>query len=304
MHHSSEQVKLAKKALELMHKEKTKPKAVKIAPEKLKRLVGTYYRQRVGMVNIVFENNQLIRYNQNGEELILYPQSELEFLTETGSKISFELDDQQKVKYLKWKMDKLFFKLKYNDSLVEETGPNEKGLEKYVGIYQYLLYGTYYYTALGIFNGYLYIYDTTKTKLKKHQEELYFTADGESLQLKNDEVRYANVAYTKVELNLDELLTEYKAKEEMKRAYKWPILQIVGILYWKNGFDFAYDFLLKTIEANDFYKANLLNLANLLYFYRDLKNAKICFEKMIALDEDKEKAEEMLEKIEKEIKFL
>ena len=59
----------------------------------------------------------------------------------------------------------------------------------------------------------------------------------------------------------------------------------------------AYDFLLKTIEVNDFYKTNLENFGFLLYFNRDTKNAKVCFEKLKTLDENNEKAIEMLDKI-------
>ncbi|NHJ47577.1 MAG: beta-lactamase family protein [Asgard group archaeon] len=302
MHHKSEQVKIGRKALELMHKEKTKPKVIKIESKKLKKLTGTYYRQRVNMQNIVLEENKLVCYDEYGKKTILYTQDELEFLTETGSKITFELDEHQKAKYLKWKNEKYFFKVKYNDSLDEQFGPNEKEWEKCVGIYQYLMYGTYYYAALGVFNGYLYYYNTTKMKLEKHAENHYFTADGESLEFKNNEVRFGNVSYTKIDLNFDDLLAEYKSNEHKKHTYKRPIMSLVGILYWKNGFKEAYEFLLKTIEANDFFKINLMTFGNLLYFYRDIKNAKICFEKLNAIDENNEKVEEMLERIDKELK--
>jgi hypothetical protein len=74
-------------------------------------------------------------------------------------------------------------------------------------------------------------------------------------------------------------------------------MQLIGILYWSKGFTEAYNFLLKTIEANDFLKTNLETFGNLLYFDRDIKNAKICFEKLQTLDENNEIARKMLEVI-------
>ena len=138
-------------------------------------------------------------------------------------------------------------------------------------------------------------------KLEKYIENLYFTVDGESFELKNGIIRFGNVKYTKIDLNLDASLIEYKTNEHKKQAYKWPIMFIVGILYWRNGFNEAYDFLLKTIEVNDFFKTNLMTFGNLLYFYRETKNAKICYEKLKMLDQKNEKVVEMLERIEKEL---
>jgi len=159
------------------------------------------------------------------------------------------------------------------------------------------MYGSSYYAAIGVFNGHLYIYNTAKLKLEKYTDNLYFTADGESFELRDHEIRYANVKYTKANLNFDELLIEIKENEHKKRVFKGSIMQLVGILYWSKGFTDAFSFLLKTIEINDFYKANLETFGNLLFFNRDIKNAKICFEKLKILDENNEKAIEMLDKI-------
>jgi CubicO group peptidase (beta-lactamase class C family) len=300
MHHEAEQTKLARKALELMYKEKTKPVAIKVPSDKLARLTGTYYRQRVDMQNIVFEKDKLVRYNMFGKRLVLYPQSELEFLDEVGDKYVFEMEKQeQKAKYMKLITKKAAYKLKQNDSLIEQKGPNEKEWKKLVGIYQSKIYGILVYIGIGIFNGHLYLYSTNKIKLDKYLENLYFTLDGESAKFRNGKIVYSNITYIKVDLNLEEIITEYKANKDKKHAYKWAIMDVIGILYWKNGFEDAYGFLEKAIEANEFFKTNLMTFGNLLYFYRDVEKAKICYEKLKALDEKDEKAVKMLERIDK-----
>jgi len=287
MHHKGEQTKLAKKALELMYKEKTKPKAINVELEKLKKLTGTYYRQRFEMQNIVLEDNKLFRVSMSGMKTLLYPQSELEYIADNGDKYTFVIDDQQqRPKFLKIKFSNFFYKLKYNDSTIESKGPNENLWKKYTGIYQYPMYGSLYYAAIGVFNGHLYIYNTSKMKLEKYSDNLYFTVDGESFELRDKEIRFANVKYTKVDLNIDELLADIKANEHKKRVFEGSIMQLVGILYWSKGFADAFNFLLKTIEANDFFKTNLETFGNLLYFNRDIKNAKICFEKLKTLDDN------------------
>ncbi len=300
MHHSGEQVKLTRKALELMFKEKTKPKTVDVESKSLKKLVGTYYRHRVSMQNIVFENGKLINYNLFGKKQLLYPQSELEFLTEDKNLFTFILDEKQKVKSIKWKTDDSLFKLNYNDGPNDEKGPNKKSWEKYLGIYEFYSYGLKYYLALDVFNGYLYIYLTDKIKLEEYQENIYFTMDGEAFVLDEEKMSYRNIPLTKSELNTDELIKECKRNEQKKQCYKWTFNIVSGILFWLKGFDIAYEFLLKTIEIDEIFKDNLWNFGNKIYAFRELEYAKKCFEKLLSLDKDDKKAKEMIEKIIKE----
>lgn len=300
MHHSGEQVKLARKALELMFKEKTKPKTVDVKPESLKKLVGTYYRQRVSMQNIVFEKGKLINYNQFGKKQLLYPQSELEFLTEDKNVFFFILDNHQKVNSLKWKTDDSLFKLNYNDGPNDVKGQNKKSWEKFCGIYEFYSYGLKLYLALDVFNGHLYIYTPDKIKLEEYQENLFFTMDGEAFVLDEEKMNFRNIPLTKSELDLDELLKECKSNEQKKQGYNWSFNNISGILYWLKGFDTAYEFLLKAIEIDEIFKDTLRNFGDRIYSYRELENAKKCFEKLLSLDKDDKRSKEMLEEIIKE----
>lgn len=299
-HHSGEQVKLARKALGLMYKEKTKPKVVYVEPRKLKKLVGTYFGHRISMRNIVYEDEKLYVFNTFGKKQILYPQSELEYLTEDGNKFTFILDKQEKVKLLKWITNDFLFHLKQNDTPNDEIGPNKQFWEKFLGIYKFTIYGIDHHTILNISNGYLYLYLSDNLKLEEYQNNVFFTGDGESFLLDEDKINYGNIPLTKTELNIDELLEECKSNIHKKHGFKGSYSGIAEILNLQKGFDVAYDFILKTIEIDEIFKDNLRNFGNQLYAYRKIENAKKCFEKLVSLDKEDKKAEEMIEKISKE----
>jgi CubicO group peptidase (beta-lactamase class C family) len=302
MHHYGEGSKLAKKAIELMINEKDKPETITVASEKLQRLAGTYYALGKNMRNIVVEEGKLAVYDLYGGKQLLYPQSELEFLTENKTKFMFVIDDEDRVKTLDVLTKDSVFTLKYNEGPNDPLGPNEESWKPFLGIYEFYMNGLKYHIGLGVFNGYLHIYTFERIRLERYQENLYFTADGDSLILEKDRIIFKNNTFIKTELNTDKLLEECKSFKEKRLACTGILLEIASILYWSKGFDSAYEFIQKAIKVDTMYKEILFIIGIGLYGYRDIDNAKQCFHYLHMLDNEDTRAKEMLEKINEEQK--
>jgi len=302
MGHNNEQVNLSRQALELMIKEKSKPQTVEIAPEKLQRLVGTYYTQRALMQNVVHEDGKLVVYNKQGKRTSLYPQNELEFLTEDDKKFVFKLDKQNRAETLEHHLKNYFVNYKYNDRPNEQPGLNNKSWQEFLGIYEIHSDAVKYYIALGVCNGHLYLYFYDKYKLQQYQENHFFTADGELLILEKDKVSFRYIPMTKTDFKINELVEDCKENEHKRFVYKDIFSNVKEILYWKKDFDTTYEFICKIIEIDNIYKEILSEFGTMLYAYRKLEQAKKCFSQLLSQDEEDTKAQEMLERIEKEQK--
>ncbi|NHJ05559.1 MAG: class A beta-lactamase-related serine hydrolase [Candidatus Heimdallarchaeota archaeon] len=302
MHHAGEQVKLARKALELMVKEKTKPKMVKITPEKLKRLQGTYYTYRRNIQNIVFEDGNLVLYNTLGGKEILYPQNEYEFLIQDNEKLVFKLDEQNEIQRMNYISKNDYVSFRYNDGPNDKPGPNEKSWEKHLGFYEVYLYGVKFYAYLGVFNGYLYICWEEWYRLNKHQENLFFTADGESLIIVDEnKIILENVTLRKTKLDLENILLEMKTNESKRIASRRSLMLLSYTLNKIQGFEKAFDFIIKLIELDDRFCIILSKFGIRLYCFRELEKSKKCFEKLLALDKKDKDAEAMLRRINQEL---
>lgn len=302
MHHSGQNVKLARKALELILKEITKPKSVKISDKKLDRLVGTYYTVRNPLYNIIKKGGKLISYNIRGEKEILYPQSELEFLTESGTKYTFTLDENEKVKTLEKLTENEFDILKYNDGPNDSPGPDKKEWKKYFGIYELTHCGIEHYTLLGESNGYLSIFTNQKWKLEHYQDNIYFTADGEAVILEDENnISYRNIPLKKIEIDTSRLLKEFTTNKQKREAYKNEFESVIGVLYWSQGFEESFSFILEAIKIDEELKDLLAKLGAWLYCYQKLPQAKKCFEKLLTIDDSDKKAQGMMKKIEIEL---
>ncbi len=300
-HHSGEQVKLTRKALELMYKEKTKPIAVNIRPDVLQKVVGTYLGHRVSMRNIVMENGKLYMYNMFGSKQFLYPQNSLEYTTEEGEVLAFKLVEQQRnATSLHCKINGDVYVLNQNDSPNDKKGPDKKEWTKYLGIYKYTIFGVDYYLGLSVINGFLYLIGADNMKLKEYKDNVYFNMDGESFFLDDKKINFRNIPLTKIDLDIDVLLEECKTKLDQKYGLKWSFGYLAGILHLQNGFETTFDFILRAIEINEIFKDSLVVFGNKLYGFRELDNAKKCFEKLLALDKEDKKAENMLKRITKE----
>ncbi len=300
--HAGEQVKLARKALELMIKEKTKPESFAVDQKDLEKLVGTYFGYRKPMQNIILEDGELVCYDDYGKKVILYPQSHTEFTSEEKHQIEFIFDENKKVSGFKWKTNFAAATFKYNDGPNDIPGPNKKSWEKYTGIYEFYCYGVKGYHAIVINNGYLYLYTHEKYKLEEYQEDLFFTADGEVLYLGEKGSHYGFKPLTKTQLDIEGILEDCRNEEHERDKFATTFTYTTTILYWTKGFQEAFDFLSRAIEIDDRYKSNLKRFGNLLYGERKLENSLKCFEKVLLIDSDDQKTNEMKKIIEKELK--
>ncbi|MFW9924675.1 MAG: serine hydrolase [Candidatus Thorarchaeota archaeon] len=298
--HNGEQVKLARKALELMSKEKSKPAAVSVDLESLKKLQGTYYKYRIGMRNLVVDNGKLIAFGFNGEEDIFYPQSALEFLTKDLMHAKFVLDEQEKPKAMKLQLKSIATTLRFNDSTNDEFGPNKKSWEKYRGIYELSCYGLKTYIAIAILNGYLYLIGEEKYRLEEYQNDLFFTMDAEALYLGEGNQHFGNRPLTKIDMNTNQLLEECKSNKDKIIGYKTSFNNISNILYWSDGFQVSFDFLLQAIDIDQAFKDTLRSFGYRLYAFRELDKALKCFEKCLEIDDNDLKSQDMLKRIKQE----
>jgi len=84
----------------------------------------------------------------------------------------------------------------YNDGPADHPGPNKPEWSVYTGQYELIKYGQAADTAkVTVQNGYLYI---DSWRLKEHEPGLFFTAHGEALDFRGDDVTYRNFLLTKV----------------------------------------------------------------------------------------------------------
>jgi hypothetical protein len=87
----------------------------------------------------------------------------------------------------------------YNDGPADQPGPNRPDWSAYTGQYELIKYGRAADTAnVTMQNGYLYI---DSWRLKEHEPGLFFTAHGEALDLRGDEMTYRNTPFIKVSGN-------------------------------------------------------------------------------------------------------
>lgn len=78
----------------------------------------------------------------------------------------------------------------YNDGPSDPTGPNREEWSKYEGRYEVIKYGKPVDVAIvSVRNGYLYL---DSWKLTEHLQGLFFTAHGEALDFRGDNVTYRN----------------------------------------------------------------------------------------------------------------
>ncbi|HUT82128.1 MAG TPA: hypothetical protein VMZ29_13080 [Candidatus Bathyarchaeia archaeon] len=207
------------------------------------------------------------------------------------------------MKSFEYKSKVNFILFKYNDGLNDQPGIEEESWKNHLGIYELSSYGLKYYYGLGQFNGYLCLYMNDNWKLEKYQENLYFTADGENIILRDNKIVYRNITLTKSDFDIDKLLKDCSSAKIERDAYKEIFSSVSGILYWSKGFETAYNFILKTINIDNIYQELLSNLGIRLYCYRKLDHAKQCFEKLVELDENNEKTKKWLETIVEEQKI-
>jgi len=292
---------LTKKALELMIDEKLKPRAKPIRPELLERLEGTYTADdnlSSQLVRISLENGRLFYYTV-GSETELLPQSATIYLSDSGTKYVFKLDEEGRPSSV-YVDDPVFpFQAKYNDGPRDKPGSDDQDWQEYAGIYQYQQYGRVNYLALSVKNGYLYLtFEDDNLKLHYYRDDIYFTADGEALILRKDAVNYKGVPARKINLEIEKVLETIRLNRDYLDAYYITVRRLSYVLNTTHGFDQALSFIDRTIDIDESFKIIYERLGCRLYAFGELDGAEKCYLKLLEFDSEDRKAVDMLKKIE------
>jgi len=298
---------LTRKVLELMIDEKVKPKAKQMRPELLERLEGTYTADdnlSSQLIRISFEDGKLVYYSV-GSELELLPQSATVFLSNSGTKYVFKLDEEQRPSSV-YVDDPVFpFHAKYNDGPKDNQGPDCQVWQEHTGVYQYQQDGKVNYLALSVRNGYLYLtFEDDNLKLHHYRDDVYFTADGEALVLQKDVLNYKGVPAKKIILDVEEVLETISLNRDNLDAYYISVRRLSHVLNSTRGFDQALRFIDRTISIDDSFKIIYERLGSRLYAFGDFKGAEKCFLRLLDIDCEHGKASQMLEKIEQKSSMM
>ncbi|HUT82779.1 MAG TPA: serine hydrolase domain-containing protein [Candidatus Bathyarchaeia archaeon] len=291
---------IARKALELMIVNNEKIESKSNVPKLLKRLVGTYCSNgnlAPQLLRFSYEEKNLFLYLMNGTRIELKSQNQTEFLSKNGIRFLFELNDE-KLPIAVNVDDPVFpYKAKLNDSPMDEYGPNQPVWQNYTGIYQFEDESRPNYLALTVINGYLYLIFRDNLKLLYHQNNLYFTVDGEALILKEGELNYKGISATKIDFKMIQFVKEISQNEIKFDFYYMAVSNLVRILHNLRGLKQTLDFMEKIILIDKKFINNFVSFGKQLYAIGELQNAKIYLIKLLEFDSENTEIKEILELI-------
>jgi hypothetical protein len=214
------------------------------------------------------------------------------------------LDDEQKVRGFEYITKNNFQFLKYNDGPNDSSDFEVKKWKKYYGIYELFHCGLKYYLGIEELNGFLYLFSDERWRLNHYKDNIFFTADGESVIFSDQEVHYRNIPLQKTNLEVKKLVEDCKKTNEKKTAYIDIFKSVIGVLYWSKGFDVAFSFAKEIMAVDDQYHKVLLDFATLLYGYRELEQAKKCYKELLSFNECYTTVLKQLKKIDLELAKL
>jgi len=156
--------------------------------EKLNRLMGKYISRMLD-IEIKKQKNQLV-FTMQGEEHSLDSHSNSQFSSEKIPLVEFDFDETGRPKTIKmYQHTGVVTTLDYDSGPKDSIGPNKKEWEKFGSIYREDYSGMSLYTTTFIKNGHLHLVTNLRNKIRKlveFQEDIFFTADGESVFFKDD----------------------------------------------------------------------------------------------------------------------
>ncbi|MHA2271529.1 MAG: serine hydrolase [Candidatus Hodarchaeales archaeon] len=293
---------IAQKALQLMVDNLDKPEAKPISSKLLKRLEGTYCANgnlAPQLLRISYENEKLFVYFMNGTRIELFPQSATEFLTKNRTKYAFELGKEDQP--IAIDIDHAFFpyRAKYNDGPNDSLGPNQKEWKGYSGIYAYEEESRPSYLALSVINGFLYLIFQDTLRLQHHENNIYFTADGETLIVGQGELNYRGIYAKKIDVDIEQFFESFLQKPTAFDYDYLAVMSLVKILNTLEGFKQAVDFLEKIVQIDKEFLENFTNFGQHLFAVGKVQEAEVCFTKLLEIDAENREANEMMKQIER-----
>ncbi len=292
---------LAKKSLESVIRKKNEPEANPVETELLKRLEGTFNANgnvAPQLVRISREDTRLFCYAVDSE-IELIPQSPTEFISNSKTKYTFELNKEGYPRAV-YVDDPVFpFWAKYNDGPNDKPGPNSPKWQQYIGVYQYREYGRTCYLALGIKNGYLYLTFDDDLKLQYYGDNLYFTADGEALTLQTDSLNFKGIQAQKIDLDIEQIIETIKLNRHNLDAFYITAKSLANALIATHGLGEAFKFIKRAVDVDTSFGIIYSMIGRRLYALGKLKEAQKCFTRLMRIDSKDRNALEMLRRIEK-----
>jgi CubicO group peptidase (beta-lactamase class C family) len=293
---------IAQKALKLMVNNLDKLRFKPISPELLKRLEGTYCADdnlAPQLLRISYENEKLFVYYMNGTRIELFPQSVTEFITQRSTKYSFKLDEKNQPIAIYIDNGIFPYKAKYNDSPNDGLGPNQQEWQEYSGIYIYEEESRPSYLGLGVINGFLYLIFQDNLKLHQHENNIFFTADGEVVIFNKDELNYKGIHGEKIDFDVDQFIKSI-LQEEIKFDYYYSaVSSLVNILNTLQGFKQALDFIEKIVQIDKEFMGNFISFGKRLFAIGKVQEAEVCFTKVLEIDSENREVKEMSKLIKK-----
>ena len=287
--------KIMKRVLELLYELQSQPEMKSIDVADLRKLEGTYTTHRRSLYNAAVENNRLHIYQTNGLEYEIFPEDATNFVTRTGVKFKFNLDEEGNPISFDVEAKLISFTAKYNDGPNNKPGPNKMEWYDASGIYRFQADGRDCYLALTVLNGHLYLIQEDCLNLNHAENNLYFTADGEAILLEKESLLYRNIPAPKTDLDFDQLIESIRMDEIKYDRYRGTS-DLVTILNAMQGFGETLSFIEKLVGIDSDFKIHYSQLGKKLYALGKIEDSLTCFTKLLELDDD-EDAEEMIGKI-------
>jgi tetratricopeptide (TPR) repeat protein len=129
--------------------------------------------------------------------------------------------------------------------------------------------------------------------LRQHENNIYFTADGEVLILSKGELNYKGIHAEKIDFDIDQFIKSILQKN-IKFDYYYPaVSSLVNILNTLQGFKQALDFIEKTVQVDKEFMGNFINFGKRLFAIGKVSEAEVCFTKLLEIDSENREVKEM-----------
>ncbi|PWS26116.1 hypothetical protein DHW03_15065 [Pedobacter yonginense] len=168
---------------------------LKLPADYLSKLEGTYKTNR-RLISVINEKRGL-SIDFNGYIVRLFAKSKTEFFSKEGDQYVFSLDERGDPKYfINLNGNNPDFYI-FNDKKNENKGKIKPKWESFCGLYKGYNNGQKEEIKVLTKNGFLYTDFGGMTKVTEYQPGIFFTTDGESLIIKDDELYIGNRRFLK-----------------------------------------------------------------------------------------------------------
>ncbi len=196
----------------------------------LERLTGRYVSR---MTNIHMKHQDgALSFQWQGEPNQLTALSGTEFTSKKTPLVKFSLDDSGRPSTVKLLPTNGYTTvLDYDGGPSDPEGPDKPEWGKYLGYYRYDYGVLCWYYAVRVVEGYLFIVTGRDGfRLTEHQPGLFFTSDGQNVQLIDDSMRLPDGVYTREEPSIEKIQRLMESSPQDIRLHDSSLNSLVDIL--------------------------------------------------------------------------